>query len=103
MSRHTRRGFKFERKAGENRMPDKGNQLTRYLVISYDDDEQQWFWDYVLATSEEHAKRRILEDIRPYVLATDAIDLHQLQDCTKRLVAIPQADITHYLDEAQGA
>lgn len=29
---------------------------TKFLVISYDADEQQTFWDYVIAADQEHAK-----------------------------------------------
>jgi len=27
--------------------------LQKFLVVSYDDDQQQWFWDYVAATTEK--------------------------------------------------
>ena len=45
---------------------------TRFLVISYDNDEQQWFYDTVLAPSAEDASAHI-QAIRPYVLAADAV------------------------------
>ena len=44
----------------------------KYLVVSYDDDQQQWFWDFVLADSEEQAEEFICT-VRPYVIAADAI------------------------------
>ena len=44
----------------------------KYLVVSYDDDQQQWFWDFVLADSEEAAEEFICT-VRPYVIAADAI------------------------------
>ena len=29
--------------------------MQKYLVVSYDDDQQQWFWDYVVAKTTEDA------------------------------------------------
>lgn len=52
--------------------------MNKYLVVSYDDDQQQWFWDQVADVSEEAAIRRVCE-CRPYVIAADAIHLEQLK------------------------
>jgi len=27
----------------------------KFLVVSYDDDQQQWFWDYVVSKTEQEA------------------------------------------------
>ena len=31
----------------------------KFLVISYDDDQQQWFYDFVIAASEQAAVDRL--------------------------------------------
>ena len=41
---------------------------TKYVVISYDDDQQQWFDDTVLAADGDSACAFILET-RPYVIS----------------------------------
>jgi hypothetical protein len=46
-------------------------RLKKFLVVSYDDDEQQWFYDFVAATSAG-AAQQIVENSRPYVIAADA-------------------------------
>jgi TPP-dependent indolepyruvate ferredoxin oxidoreductase alpha subunit len=45
--------------------------MQKYLVVSYDDDQQQWFWDYVVAKTTEDAVTQVCER-RPYVIAADA-------------------------------
>jgi hypothetical protein len=37
----------------------------KYLVVSLDSDEGQWFYDFVYAESAEAAKQRIMK-LRPY-------------------------------------
>ena len=37
----------------------------KFLVVSYDGDQQQWFYDMVVAADEEQAKASILE-VRSY-------------------------------------
>lgn len=51
--------------------------MQKFLVVSYDPDEQQWFWDFVAAHSAEKAARRVCKD-RPYVIAADATSLKEL-------------------------
>ena len=53
--------------------------MNKYLVISYNDDQQEWFYDIVFADSEDAAVKRICEDIRPYVIAADATSASQLE------------------------
>jgi len=56
-------------------------KLTReqkFLVVSYDDDQQQWFWDYVMAADEEAPEAKVCE-CRPYVIAADAATLKQVR------------------------
>ncbi len=45
---------------------------VKYIVVSYDNDEQQWFWDFVVSTSREDAAALVCKR-RPYVIAADAI------------------------------
>ena len=52
--------------------------MQKYLVVSYDDDQQQWFWDYVAAKTAEDAVAHVCER-RPYVIAADAASLSQVQ------------------------
>jgi len=48
----------------------------KFLVVSYDDDQQQWFWDYVAAQTGEAAAALVCER-RPYVIAAGAASLSQ--------------------------
>jgi len=45
--------------------------MQNFLVVSYDSDEQQWFYDTVLAEDEAQASAFMCK-LRPYVLAADA-------------------------------
>lgn len=45
--------------------------MQKYLVVSYDDDQQQWFWDTVAAESRDQAQEFICK-VRPYVIAAEA-------------------------------
>jgi hypothetical protein len=56
-------------------MPKK---LNRYLVISYDNDEQQWFHDTVFAKNAETAETRIL-DLRDYCIAANVTSVEELE------------------------
>jgi hypothetical protein len=62
----------------------KPKQLRKFLVVSYDDDQQQWFWDYVTSKSEEEAVRRVCKR-RPHVIAADAASLSQLEGMVRDL------------------
>jgi hypothetical protein len=48
----------------------------KFLVVSYDDDQQQWFWDYAAAQTGEAAAALVCKR-RPYVIAADAASLPQ--------------------------
>jgi len=45
---------------------------SKYLVISYDSDEQQFFYDVVHAESAEKAKERVL-NLRDYCVDADVM------------------------------
>ena len=51
---------------------------NRYIVVSYDDDQQQTFFDLVQAENEGDAKS-IIGELRDYAIPCDAIDLERLE------------------------
>ena len=71
--------------------------MKKYLVVSYDDDQQQWFWDYVAAKTAEDAEAHVCER-RPYVIAADAASLSQVQRIAKDLKGRPISRIIHQFD-----
>ena len=71
--------------------------MKKYLVVSYDDDQQQWFWDYVAAKTAEDAVAHVCER-RPYVIAADAASLSQVQNIAKSLKSRPISRIIHQFD-----
>jgi hypothetical protein len=52
--------------------------MMRFLVISYDDDQQVWHYDVTEDATEEDAEARICR-IRPYVIAAEALTADQLR------------------------
>lgn len=50
----------------------------KFLVISYDNNEQRSYWDSVMSTGEARAAE-FVEKYRPYVIVTDAVDLETLR------------------------
>lgn len=68
--------------------------MQKYLVVSYDDDQQQWFWDYVAAKTAEDAVAHVCER-RPYVIAADAASLTQVQGIARDLKSRSIARIIH--------
>ena len=71
--------------------------MKKYLVVSYDDDQQQWFWDYVAAKTAEDAVAHVCER-RPYVIAADATSLSEVQIIASDLKNYPIARIVHQFD-----
>lgn len=71
--------------------------MQRLLVVSYDDDQQQWFWDYVAAKTAADAVARVCER-RPYVIAADAATLSQVQRIVCDLASRPIAQIIQQFD-----
>ncbi len=71
--------------------------MQKYLVVSYDDDQQQWFWDYVAAKAAEDAVALVCER-RPYVIAADAASVSQVQVIARDLKSCPIARIIHQFD-----
>jgi len=56
----------------------------KFLVISYDDDRQQWFYDFVVATSEQAAVDKVCTQ-RDYVIAADALSAENLTNLAQAL------------------
>jgi hypothetical protein len=71
--------------------------MQKYLVVSYDDDQQQWFWDYVAAKTAADAVTHVCER-RPYVIAADAASLSQVQVIARDLKSRSIARITRQFD-----
>jgi hypothetical protein len=71
--------------------------MKKYLVVSYDDDQQQWFWDYVAAKTAADAVANVCER-RPYVIAAAAASLFQVQGIAKDLQSRPISRIIHQFD-----
>jgi len=71
--------------------------MKKYLVVSYDDDQQQWFWDYVAAKTSADAVAHVCER-RPYVIAADAASLFQVLSIANDLKSRPIARIIHQFD-----
>lgn len=75
--------------------------MNKYLVVSYDGDEQQWFYDIVFAESGEAAVRRICEDVRPYVIAADYSDAGQMKRMNTAFQTTTKKDSEQWLREAK--
>ena len=58
--------------------------LEKFLVISYDDDQQQWFYDFVVAGSEQAAIDKICTD-RDDVIAADALSVEEFNQLAQSL------------------
>jgi hypothetical protein len=56
----------------------------KFLVISYDDDQQQWFYDFVIAGSEQAAVDKVCTH-RDYVIAADALSPENLNNLAQSL------------------
>lgn len=52
-------------------------EAKKFLAVSYDDDQQQWFWDFVVADTAEKASAYVCKK-RPYVIAADAVQHEEL-------------------------
>lgn len=55
--------------------------MQRYLVVSYDGEQRQWFWECVAAQTAEDAVILVCQ-ARPYVIAADAASLSQVAEIT---------------------
>ena len=69
-------------------------QIQKFLVVSYDNDQQQWFWDYVAAKTVPDAVALVCKR-RAYVIAADAASLSQIQTITNDLATRSPSRIIH--------
>jgi len=58
--------------------------FQEFLVIGYDDDQQQWFYDFVVATSKQAAVDEVSTD-RFYAIAADASATDELNNLPQTL------------------
>lgn len=61
-------------------------EAGKYLVVSYDADQQQWHYDVIFAANEYAAKTRVLT-LRDYCTDADVIEMSDLQHMSKRVQA----------------
>ncbi len=71
--------------------------MKKYLVVSYDDDQQQWFWDYVAAKTAADAVALVCRR-RPYVIAADAASMSQIQSIAQSLKRRSLTRIIHQFE-----
>ena len=65
--------------------------MKKFMVISYDDDQQQTFTDFVFAENPEGAKL-IIDSHRQYAVAVDAIDSKELLGLAASLKKFTRAE-----------
>jgi hypothetical protein len=66
-----------------------------FLVVGYDDDQQQCFWDLVPAVSQTEAQERASR-MRPYSVVTDCLTQKELEDvaANMRRTTLDEAEAT---------
>lgn len=70
----------------------------QYVVLSWDNDEQQFFWDVVLAKDEREA-REIVEEIREYAVSCDALTPKELELTAQRVLAKTDSQVAEAWSE----
>lgn len=60
--------------------------MNKYLVVSYDSDQQQWHYDVVFAADDSAAKERIL-GLRDYCVDADVFNMEALASMNKNVQA----------------
>lgn len=74
-------------------------KATKYFVISYDNDEQQTFYDDVLAADGDKAKE-FVELVRPYAIAVAAMSAQELLETGRSMISEPEMDISRLMKAA---
>lgn len=79
-------------------------KLTKYTVISWDNDAQQVFWDPIMAETEERA-RQIVGEVRNYAEVVDVLTAKELREVAKNtkrseLWYKTEYDLARWLDAA---
>lgn len=72
--------------------------MTRCLVISYNSDEQQFYYDFILADSPDAAKETILS-LREYCEDADVLTGAELTQMAGRLSKASDKSIQNWIDE----
>jgi hypothetical protein len=72
--------------------------LARFIVVSYDSDQQQWFYDTVLASDGQSAEAFITEN-RSYVTDAGAISEDDFLNMGKNLAARSDKSIHGTMEE----
>lgn len=72
----------------------------KYLVISYDPDQQQWFYDVVFAESENSAQERIAK-LRDYCIDFDVLDVPTLVRMTERVQTERESEAESWMQELE--
>lgn len=87
-----RSGLSTKPARGEKKTARSTKKTARFLVVSYDDDQQQWFHDFVLAGSAKEAQA-FVERFRTYVVAAEATIekdimamVRTLHNCSDRVI-----------------
>lgn len=79
-------------------LTEKEGIMQKLLVISYDEDQQQPYFDHVLAADRDHAIIR-MERLRPDAFIVDALVADELRKMTTALDAATEADIEAWMDQ----
>jgi len=58
--------------------------VKKFIVVSYEPEQQSWYYDVVFAESEDAAKQRILR-LRDYCIDADVFDMRVLQRMTNNV------------------
>lgn len=72
----------------------------KYLVISYDSDEQQFFYDVVHGDSSDAVAERVLR-LRDYCQDVDVMTLRELEEMTARIKASTDEQNEAWLKELE--
>ena len=67
----------------------------RFLVISYDDDQQKWYYDFVVASSERAAVEQLCMQ-RDSVIAADALSVDACYSCEELVAEMGAAFLAGY-------
>jgi len=76
--------MKSNQRSIEHALTNGTQSKQKFLVISYDDDQQQWFYDFVVALSEQAAVEKVCTH-RDYVIAADALSPENLNNLAQSL------------------
>ena len=65
---------------------------SRYVVLSYDNDQQQMFWDPVIAVSRDKAGE-FIADQRPYASVVETLTVTALQSLAIDFTIMPEEEV----------